>query len=129
MVKRTWQKIVFSLSFGWIYFWPKLAFGQLTCPKGTSQVGGTCVPTGGNQIFTLSQGVGFVLNIMLSIVGLVAVFFIVLGGFRYITSAGDEEQLKNAKGMIVNALIGVAVVLLALALVRIVSNLASTGAY
>ena len=50
-----------------------------------------------------------------------AVLFIVYGAFKYITASGEEEQVKKAKGMMINALIGVVLVLLAFALVRIIA--------
>lgn len=71
---------------------------------------------------TASGLIGKILGIVLGIVGLIAVLFLVWGGFQYITSAGDEEKVEKAKGTMVNALIGVVVVLLAYALVRIVAN-------
>lgn len=124
-MKNLWQKLTVGLGLGLLYFWPILAYGQ-TCPTGTTAVGGTCVPNNagfaGDNIDRVSQGVTFVLNILLTIVGLVAVLFIVIGGYKYVTSNGDPEQIESAKGTIMNALIGVAVVLLALAIVRIVAN-------
>ena len=71
---------------------------------------------------TATQLIVKILNVVLAIVGLIAVLFLVWGGFKYITSAGDEEKVKEAKQTIINSLIGVAVVILAFALVRIVAN-------
>jgi len=42
--------------------------------------------------------------------------FIVYGGAMWMTSGGNEEQIKKAKGMIVNAIIGLVIVLLAYAI-------------
>lgn len=75
-----------------------------------------------NSTTTASGLIGKILGIVLGIVGLIAVLFLVWGGFQYITSAGDEEKVEKAKGTMINALIGVVVVLLAYALVRIVAN-------
>jgi hypothetical protein len=55
----------------------------------------------------------------------VAVIFVVVGGYRYVTAGGDEEKIKSAKGVIFNSLIGLVIVLLALAIVRITANLLS----
>ena len=76
---------------------------------------------------TASQLIIRVLNILLGVVGLVAVLFLVWGGFKYITSAGEEGAIEAAKGTIINALIGIVVVLLAFALVRIVANAVLAG--
>lgn len=42
----------------------------------------------------------------------VAVIFLVVGGIRYMTSAGNPDKIKAAKGTITAALIGLAIVLL-----------------
>lgn len=34
-----------------------------------------------------------------------AIFFLILGGYYYITSAGDEEKAKKGKGIVVNTFI------------------------
>src|SRR5262245_16061209 len=63
-----------------------------------------------------------IINIGLGLAGLVAVLFLIIGGFRYITSAGNEETAENAKKIITNAIIGVVVIILAFVIVRVISN-------
>lgn len=53
----------------------------------------------------------------LGIAGAVAVLYLIVGGFLYITSGGDESKLEKAKNTIKNAIIGVVVILLALVIV------------
>ncbi len=68
---------------------------------------------------------GFILkiiNIALSVAGLIAVLFLIIGGFRYITSAGNEETAEQAKKVITNAIIGVVVIILSFVIVRVISN-------
>ncbi len=88
-------------------------FGNVTPPNQFVRAGETNVGTLIVQI----------LQVFLSIVGLVAVVFLVWGGFKYMTSSGDEEKVKAAKGTIINALIGLIIVVLAFALVRVIYNL------
>ncbi len=58
--------------------------------------------------------VGFgIVDILLRVAGIVAVAYVIYGGFRYITSQGESENLKNARNTIINALIGVAITILA----------------
>lgn len=52
-------------------------------------------------------------NWVIGISGVVAVVFVVYGGISYMTSAGDPTKLKQAKNMILYALIGLAIVALA----------------
>lgn len=62
-----------------------------------------------------------VVEVLLRIASLVAVGFVMYGGFRFIMSQGDPEGSKAARETIINALIGVVV---AIAAASIVSFLA-----
>lgn len=62
--------------------------------------------------------VGFgIIDILLRVAGIVAVGYVIYGGFRYMTSQGEPDKLKKAQGTIVNALIGVAITVLATSVV------------
>ena len=54
-----------------------------------------------------------VLNILLFVVGALAVIFVIYGGFKYVKSAGDSNKVSEAKNTIAYALIGLLVALLA----------------
>jgi len=54
----------------------------------------------------LSQYIGGVYTFLISIVGLVAAVAMIVGGFQYVTSAGDKSKIGAAKTRISNALIG-----------------------
>lgn len=49
------------------------------------------------------------INILLHIIGLVAVAFVIYGGIRYIISQGNPGDLQTAKSTIVRALIGLVI--------------------
>ncbi|MCA9344967.1 hypothetical protein KC946_03960 [Candidatus Saccharibacteria bacterium] len=57
-------------------------------------------------------GLAFI-DILLRLGGLVALGYIIYGGFKFITSQGEPEGIKDAKTTIMNALIGVVIVTLA----------------
>lgn len=71
---------------------------------------------------TVSSFILSIINIALAVAGLVAVLFLIIGGFRYITSAGNEETAEQAKKIITNAIIGVVVIILSFVIVRVISN-------
>lgn len=54
----------------------------------------------------LAQYIGGVYAFLLSIVGVMAAVMMVVGGFQYVTSAGDKGRIGAAKKRIVNALTG-----------------------
>lgn len=63
-----------------------------------------------------------VINIMLGVAFLVAVLFLIYGGFQYIFSAGNEEKAESGRNTVINALIGVAIIILSYVIVQIVSR-------
>ena len=66
-------------------------------------------------------------NVLLFIVGAIAVIMIVIGGLRYVVSGGDSSQVQAAKNTILYALIGVIVAILAYAAVNFVVGTFVTG--
>lgn len=59
-----------------------------------------------------------IVNILLFIIGAVAVIMIVIGGFKYVVSNGDSGQVKSAKDTIFYAIIGLVIAILAYAIVN-----------
>lgn len=65
-----------------------------------------------------------IVNVLLFIAGAIAVVMIILGGIRYVTSNGAQDQVKAAKDTILYSVIGLIVALLAFAIVNfVVSNI------
>ncbi len=64
--------------------------------------------------------IGDVINLFSVIVGVVAVIMIIIGGFKYITSAGDSTNVSSAKNTILYAIIGLIIVALSQTIVRFV---------
>ena len=64
------------------------------------------------------------LKLFLQVVGLIAVLFVIYGGFRYVTSNGNEKVTSAAKQTILNALIGLVVIILSYVIVNVVTNAA-----
>lgn len=69
---------------------------------------------GGGGIFTT------IVNILLYIIGAIAVIMLIIGGIRYVTSGGDSSAVTAAKNTILYAIIGIIVALLAYAIVNFV---------
>ena len=71
--------------------------------------------------------IGNILQFILAIAFIIAVIFLVVGGFRYIVSQGNEEAVEKAKSTITSAIIGIVVVVLAWIILTIVLNLVQQG--
>lgn len=63
------------------------------------------------------------LEFLLSIVGVLAIIMLVAGGIMYLSSAGDEDRIKKAKGIVLYSIIGIVVALGALVLVTQIAKL------
>ncbi|MFZ4461885.1 MAG: hypothetical protein ACOYN2_05205 [Patescibacteria group bacterium] len=50
-------------------------------------------------------------NLALFFAGPTAIFFLTLGAWYYITSAGDEEKAKKGKSIVINTFIAVIILL------------------
>lgn len=92
------------------------------------EVDGNCDitgPTNGGE-FDWPKAVGYVaialVEIMLRIAGLVAVGFVIYGGFRFIVSQGEPENAKAARETIINAIIGLIITIVAAAVVNFVAK-------
>ena len=64
----------------------------------------------------LPQLVGKIINIFLSVLGVIFVILIIYGGYTWMTAYGDKTKLDKAKDLINNAVIGLIIVLSAYAI-------------
>jgi hypothetical protein len=58
-----------------------------------------------------------IIDDLLRIAGMVAVIFVVFGAIKFITSDGNSDKATQARDTVINALIGLAVALIAIAFV------------
>lgn len=59
----------------------------------------------------------FYINIALSFLGLIALAVMIYGGFKMLSAAGNGDQFKSGRGILVGAVIGFVIVILAFAIV------------
>lgn len=110
---------------------------DLNCPLGLVKDGptGLCLPTNpltpaaGSIVASSSVGqlIQRFLDILLTLAGVIAILFIVIGGYQYITSRGAEDQAKAGRKTMTYAIIGLIAVLLAYTGVNLVVRLITTG--
>lgn len=68
-----------------------------------------------------------IVNYFLTFLGIVAVMMIIFGGVTYITAAGKQESVDNAKKIILYALVGIIIILLSFAIVNTILGSATAG--
>jgi len=98
------------------------------CPPGTTpEVAAdgsvTCNALGTPQYTNNQTGtatIARIINIVLGFLGLVALVLFIIGGFQWMTSGGNEDKTKAARGLMVAAVVGLVIILAA----AVISNFA-----
>jgi hypothetical protein len=83
----------------------------------------TCPANTGTNVTNIIKTV---INVLSVLVGAIAVVMIIFGGFRYVTSAGNDTGVAAAKKTILYALIGLVIVAFAQVVVHFVLNNVTT---
>lgn len=86
----------------------------------------------GEGVFVEAPGgaAGIIVNIvmwMMSIIALLALAFIVYGAIKYVTSAGNEKQIEEAKKILLYAIIGLVIAILAVVIIQLVARVVERG--
>jgi hypothetical protein len=126
MIKKIKILLVILMAFGLIAI-PAAASADtigsaLTCGTDLSNTGGNCPSAASTQSGT--GGVGTLIDEVITVfswlVGGISVIMIIYGGFRYVTSGGNDSSVSGAKNTIIYALIGLVIVALAQVIVHFV---------
>lgn len=88
--------------------------GGANCVAPTSQ-GATNSLFGPDGVFVT------VTNILIFIIGAIAVIMLIIGGIRYVLSQGDQSAITSAKNTILYAIIGIVVAMLAYGAINFVT--------
>lgn len=111
------MKLFSKLTIFLLAFYPTPVLAQCVAKNG--QAIPDCVPQK-----TIPELLGMVINAFLILAGTVAVLFIIVGGFQYVSSAGNPESVQKAKNTILYAVVGLIVVILSYAIVNfIITNI------
>ena len=117
----------------WFPPWYKyLEVGTKNCPVNTGSTTVVTDPCGIKGPADASGGLDWgqalpriglaIVEILLRIAGMVAVGFVIFGGFKYMTSQGEPENLKKAQSAIINALVGLAIAMLSTLIVGVIGS-------
>lgn len=92
------------------------------CPQAGLTDVGNAFPTGAKRALDIPTTVHLVINWALYIAAIIAVVFVIIGGFMYMTSAGDPGKATKGRTTLTNALIGLVIIVMSYMLVQIVYN-------
>jgi TRAP-type C4-dicarboxylate transport system permease small subunit len=75
---------------------------------------------GGNEPLSPMAIVAAIINIILGLLGIFFLVQVIIAGYQWMSAAGNEETVNNAKKRLTNSAIGVAIVLAAYIITRFV---------
>lgn len=76
---------------------------------------------------SLPAVIGRVIRTLLGVVGAIALVFFIWGGIKYMTAAGDEKKVAEARGMITTTVSALAAIFLSYAVLSILLNALSSS--
>lgn len=78
----------------------------------------------------LREGIMAIINVLLGFLGIIAIVIILYGGFVWLTSAGNEEKVGQAKKIITAGIIGLVIIFVSYAIASFVITqlIVATGA-
>ena len=87
---------------------------EITGPLSTIGQTGFDEPSGSGV--TLPDRIGRIIKIVLGLLGIVLIVIVIYAGFLWMTAGGNEDQVKKARQWLINAIIGLAIILSAYAI-------------
>ncbi len=76
---------------------------------------------------SLQDTIASIIRVALSLLGIVAVVIILMGGFKWMTAGGNSDEVDKARQLILNGVIGLAIILSAFAISKFVIESLSTA--
>ena len=114
-------------------FWGALLLNFSLALSARAQGGGVSTPINNpapNALVNISDFgtlLSRAINTFLTFAGAVAVVFLMIGGFQYVSSRGTEEGMEKAKKTVTAAIIGIVVIVMAYAIVAIVNTILTSS--
>ncbi len=122
LTKSVFGSLVVGLALAFVaVFTPLTPSASAACdPSAGVQGGVQCADTGNTPTTLFGDDSIFttVVNVLLFVIGAISVIMLIIGGIRYVVSAGNSTAVTGAKNTIMYALIGLVVAFLAFAIVN-----------
>ena len=114
---------IIAASVSTFFFFLKTASAQLlTNTNSLQDMTNTVASKANYSNIDIGYLVARIILIALGFLGLIFVILMIVAGFRWMTAAGNEEEVKKAQGIIRTAIIGLVIVLTSYAITFFIMN-------
>lgn len=117
--KKTWLSLALILILAPIFIFGQAVYSQAYSFIDNSGLN-TTANTSGFETGTASSSVDSIIGTAilagLGLIGVIFFTFMLLGGFNWMTSSGNEEKLSKAKDTLLNSIVGLLIALAAYAI-------------
>lgn len=120
--KRNYKKVTTMIASLFLVTFFIFCFAPLAQAQGDTfgvQKVGSFLPLGGEDIRLI---IAKIIRIALGLLGIIAVGIIMYAGFIWMTSGGSEEKIGTAKKTLINATIGLAIIMSAFTITQFILN-------
>ena len=110
-----------------------MVFLATATPVLAANIAGATPTVGQGKVGDLGAVITLIFNFVITIGGIIFVILFLVGGIQYLTAAGDTEATGKAKKILVDAIIGLVIILAAWAIGNFIldflglTNLSTTG--
>lgn len=117
IIKSCMKNIKFALlvpvlAFSMLFGGGQLAHAQLNLNQNLNEVGSEA----GLENADLMETLGRLINVVLGLLGIILLLIILYAGFLWMTAGGNSDQVEKAKKLMINAVIGLVIMLAAYAI-------------
>ena len=127
MKNQTLKKIAISAATLAIVAVPMIALAQSPDAGGSDFLGLNYATGIGLGTKDIRETIAGIIKSFMGLLGIIAVVIILLGGFKWMTAAGNEEKVAEAKKLIISGIIGLCIILSAYAISTFVVNAIVNG--
>ena len=96
--------------------------GNYGLDASASKVSAFSEQIGDYNVNFLNTRIGSIIGIALSFIGVIFLILMIYAGISWMTASGNQEKVTKAKDLIINAIIGLIIVLAAYAITSFIGN-------
>ncbi len=123
MKKVILQLVVINLVLGAFLFLPlPLHAQQQEVNQGLTGLSSIFGSGAGTRSRSVPELLAYIIKILLVLSGIIAILFVIIGGYQYITSGGNAETATKGQRTVTNAVIGIVIIILSYVIVNAVVN-------